>query len=65
VSLDALIRETEARVRAVRDELARDEAALERELARAERAERNVERWWFGASRLQRLVAFARWVVHH
>ncbi|MBL8949356.1 MAG: hypothetical protein JNK82_01170 [Myxococcaceae bacterium] len=62
MSLDAAVREAESRVQALRAELARDEALIAKYDARTERAERNVEQWWFGASPSQRIAAFVRWL---
>jgi len=65
MSLADAVREAEARVQALREDIARDEAAIAREHARAAQAERNTEQWWFGASRLQRLRALVRYVLRH
>ena len=63
MSLVEALRDAEARAQALRDEIARDEADIAREHARAAQAERNIEQWWFGAGRLQRLLALARYVL--
>ncbi len=63
MTLDALVRDSEARVKALRDEIARDQAAIAREHQRTAHIERSIEQWWFGAGRLQRLRALVGYVL--
>ena len=53
--LESAIAEAEDRVRQLRAEVAHDERAIAAELARARRADENVEQWWFGRARWRRL----------
>jgi hypothetical protein len=54
--LESAIAQAERRVRALKRQIARDERSIEKALARAARAEANVERWWFGKGGPERLL---------
>jgi hypothetical protein len=54
--LATAIAQAERRVRALKRQIARDERSIEKALARAARAEANVERWWFGKGGPERLL---------